>query len=193
MLCPLSLTYTQIYSDMHRDTQAQRHTDTGTNACEHVRSHACTLAPRLPLRCWEPVPFVWPQKGPVTGLNGPPAPTQHDSFRQIVPRACLVAVPATRAGQVVRGVPAWAEHVPGRLPPPPSQLGPEGSPGSSPSAENGDFTLPPPGGRPSCAPAGPRLGQACRQQPPLPPLTQQGPPWPIRPFHVQAGQGPCEV
>lgn len=50
----------------------------------------------------------------------------NDSSRQIVPRACLVPVLATSAGQVVRRVLAWAERVPGRRPTP-SQLGPEGS------------------------------------------------------------------
>lgn len=98
------------------------------------------------------MPFVWPQNSPVTGLNGPPAPTKHDSFRQIVPQACLVPVLATSAGQVVRRVPGLGRTCPG-APADPSQLGPEGSLQQQPFSEEWQFHAAP--RRPSCAPAGP--------------------------------------
>lgn len=88
--CP---SYTHIQRDTHRRMQ--------THADSHIHSHIGSL---LTVCCWELVPFVWPQKGPVTGLNGPPAPTEHDSFRQLMPQACLVPVLATSAEQVVRRV-----------------------------------------------------------------------------------------
>lgn len=78
------------------------------------------------LCCCKLVSFVWPREGPVTGLNGPPAPTEHDSFRQLMPQACLVPVPATSARQVVRRVLGLEEHVQRRRLTP-CKLGPEGS------------------------------------------------------------------
>lgn len=160
------------YSDMHRDTQTQRHAR--TDACTRVSSHADTLTRRhtrsvllgAGALCLSP-------EGPCHRPEWTPCPpTEHDSFRRIVPQACLVPAPATSAGQVVRRVPAWAERVPGRLPTR-SQLGPEGSPRQQPLGSEWRFHAAAPGGRPSCAPAGPGMGQACRHPPP--PLTPAGP------------------
>lgn len=166
MLGPLSLIYrqiTQTCTETHRlrDTHAQMHV--------HVSAHTQTRSPAgtLALCCWELVLCVCPQKDPVTGLNGPPAPRQ-----SMTAPGRLVPAPATSAGQVVRRVPAWAERVPGRLPTR-SQLGPEGSPRQQPLGSEWRFHAAAPGGRPSCAPAGPGMGQACRHPPP--PLTPAGP------------------
>lgn len=127
-----------------------RHTHTGC-----IQTHTDSLTPTrtlLTLCCWELVPFVWPQKGPVTGLNGPPAPAEQDSFRQLMPQACLVPVLATSAEQVVRRVPGLGKTCPGRPLTPPRWA--RKAPSSrSPSVENGNFT-PSPGGPPA-----PQLGQ----------------------------------
>ena len=71
------------------------------NTCCLSLSHTHTCSSLSVAGSWL-VPFVWSQKGLVTGLNGPPAPAEHDSFRRLVPQACLVPVLATSAGQVVR-------------------------------------------------------------------------------------------
>lgn len=137
------------------------------NTCH---THACTHLHTGTLCCWELVPFVWPQKGPVTGLNGPPAPTEHDSFRQIVPRACLVPVLATSAGQVVRRVPCLGGMCPG-APADPLPAGP-GRLLRQPLGKEWQFHAAP--RRPSCAPAGPGSGQPCRRPPPSPQQSQPG-------------------
>lgn len=155
-----------------------RHTHTGC-----IQTHTDSLTPTrtlLTLCCWELVPFVWPQKGPVTGLNGPPAPAEQDSFRQLMPQACLVPVLATSAEQVVRRVPGLGKTCPGR-PLTPSPLGPEGSLQQKPFSREWQFHAIP--RRPSCAPAGPGIGQPCRHPAFLP--TPRAGPGPSSLFHVQ--------
>ena len=88
---------TQIYTDIHIDEC--KHMLSLSLSLTHTHTHTCSS---LSVAGSWLVPFVWSQKGLVTGLNGPPAPAEHDSFRRLVPQACLVPVLATSAGQVVR-------------------------------------------------------------------------------------------
>lgn len=168
--------YTQTHS--YRYTHADRHTD----ACKHMHPHARTHTHTgtLTCCCWELVPFVWP-------LNGPPATMEHDSFRRLMPQACLVPVLATSAGQVVRRVPGLGGTCPGAPLTPPSWAR-KAPTGSSASAENGNFTPPPEALLcPSWARDGPAL------QGPTSPSPQQGPRWPCQPPPHSGQGGPCSL
>lgn len=102
------------------------------HVCAESRKHTPRRTAILTVCRREPVSFVSPQKGPVTGLKGPPAPAEHDSFRQLLPQARLVPVLATSAGQVVRSILGLGGTCPGAPadPPPagPGRLPPEAAP-----------------------------------------------------------------
>lgn len=120
-LYPMHTDLTQIYTYIH------------TDECKHMLSLSLshTRSSLSVAGSWL-VPFVWSQKGLVTGLNGPPAPAERDSFRRLVPQACLVLVLATSAGQVVRRDPGPDGTYPGAptdpLPAGPGRLPPAAAP-----------------------------------------------------------------
>ena len=123
LLYPMHTEPTQIYTYIH------------TDECKHMLSlsltHTRARSSLSVAGSWL-VPFVWSQKGLVTGLNGPPAPAEHDSFRRLVTQACLVPVLATSAGQVVRRDPGPDGTYPGAptdpLPAGPGRLPPAAAP-----------------------------------------------------------------
>lgn len=128
--------------------------------------------------------FCLAPEGPCHRPEWTPCPTEHDSFRQLMPQAGLVPVLATSAGQVVRRVLGLGGTCPGAPTEPPPSWAPEASLQQQPLSREWQFHASP--RRPSSAPAGPGMGQPCRR---LPPFSSRTGPDPSNPLHIQVRIG----